>query len=558
MRRWLVAGLASAAAIGAVGLARGDFVRTLTGSAAYGDWRIDAPGLRFRITPADLPPPNASPSTANPAREVARPKGALPKAPFGFAVDIIAKDLGQPRVMRAAPNGDVFVAESGAGRVLVLRGADDAKTPADVSVFAASLDRPYGIAFYPPGPEPKFVYVATPTQVYRFPYKSGDMVSSGPPEKIVSLPDGGGHWTRDLAVAADGSTLYASVGSLSNAAEDMKPLAGLEAFRKTHALGAGWGPEAGRADVLAFKPDGSGLRVFATGLRNCSGLSVQPDSSALWCVVNERDGLGDDLPPDYATTIGDGKFYGWPWYYIGDHEDPQRGKERPDHRARRAAAAAFRAARHRLLQFLALSREIPRRRLRRHARLLEPRQAHRLQGGAAGVRQRPSDRGIRGFPHRLRRRRRRRLGPPLRRLRHQGRRPAGERRPRRRDLAGEIRGGLGCSAPPTAPYLTLLDLNPEGEAMRMRKDVQAEAAIRQAIEGMFGDSVERIVIGPTEGPDGESAFFATVYMKAGQESVSAQQLLDAIGAASEALRELDDYRFPYVTFLAPEDERAEA
>ena len=129
----------------------------------------------------------------------------------------------------------------------------------------------------------------------------------------------------------------------------MKPLAGLEAFRKTHALGAGWGPEAGRADVLAFKPDGGALRVFATGLRNCSGLGVQPRTSALWCVVNERDLLGDDLPPDYATTVGDGKFYGWPWYYIGDHEDPRpegaAGPEGPDHRARRAVATAFRAAR---------------------------------------------------------------------------------------------------------------------------------------------------------------------------------------------------------------------
>ena len=207
---------------------------------------------------------------------------------------------------------------------------DYAGAPADVSVFAASLDRPYGITFYPPGPEPKFVYVATPAQVYRFPYKSGDMVSSGPAEKIVALPDGAGHWTRDLAVSADGSTIFASVGSLSNAAEEMKPLAGLEAFRKTHALGAAWGSEAGRADVLAFKPDGSGMRVFATGLRNCSGFGVQPQTSALWCVVNERDMLGDDLPPDYATMVGDGKFYGWPWYYIGDHEDPKVGKDRRD------------------------------------------------------------------------------------------------------------------------------------------------------------------------------------------------------------------------------------
>ena len=330
MRGWVVAAVASTAVICASGLAHGDFVRTLTGSAAYGDWRIDTPGLRFRITPADLPPPNASPSNANPPHEDARPAAAAPKAPYGFAVDIIAHDFNRPRVMRTAPNGDIFLSESGAGRVLVLRGADDAGNAADVSVFAASLDQPYGIAFYPPGAEPKYIYVATPAEVFRYPYKSGDMVASGPAEKVVGLPDGGGHWTRDLAVSADGSTIYASVGSNSNDAEGVKPLAGLEAFRKTHALGAAWGPEAGRADVLAFKPDGSAMRVFATGLRNCSGLSVQPQSSTLWCVVNERDMLGDDLPPDYATMVGDGKFYGWPWYYIGDHEDPKRGKDRPD------------------------------------------------------------------------------------------------------------------------------------------------------------------------------------------------------------------------------------
>ena len=329
MRGWVVAGVAMLA-VCAAGFARADFARTLTGSAAYGDWRIDAPGLRFRITPADLPPPNATPSTANPAREIARPPAAAPKAPFGFAVDILARNLNAPRVLRTAPNGDLFLAESGAGRVLVIRGADNAGQPPDVSVFAASLDRPYGIAFYPPGPQPKYVYVATPSRVYRYPYKNGDLVSSGVAEKVVNLPDGAGHWTRDLAVSADGTTIYASIGSSSNNAEEMKPLAGLEAFRKTHALGAAWGSEAGRADVLAFKPDGSAMRVFATGLRNCSGLGVQPQNGALWCVVNERDGLGDNLPPDFATALGAGKFYGWPWYYVGDHEDPQRGKERLD------------------------------------------------------------------------------------------------------------------------------------------------------------------------------------------------------------------------------------
>ena len=282
MRVWVAAVVA--AAIAGAGAAYGDFARTLTGPAAFGDWRIDAPGLRFRITPADLPQPNASPSTANPPHEISRPTGVAPKAPFGFAVDIAAHGLKIPRVLRTAPNGDVFIAESGAGRVLVLRGVDEEGAPGDPSVFAAGLDRPYGIAFYPPGPNPKFVYVATPGQVYRYPYKLGDLTSAGKAEKVVALPDHGGHWTRDLAVSADGKMIFASVGSESNDAEDMKPLAGLEAFRKTHALGAAWGPEAGRADVLAFNPDGGGMRVYATGLRNCSGLGVQPGTAALWCV----------------------------------------------------------------------------------------------------------------------------------------------------------------------------------------------------------------------------------------------------------------------------------
>ena len=329
MRRWVAASLV-AAAVCASPFALADFVRTLTGAAAFGDWRIDAPGLRFRITSADLPPPGASPSFSNPPQTTTRAPGASPKAPFGFTVEPFAEGLNGPRVLRTAPNGDVFVAESGGGRILVLRNADAPEKSVEVSVFAEKLEKPYGIAFWPPGPEPKYVYVATPAQVARYPYKNGDAIPSGPAEKVVGLPDGEGHWTRDLAVSTDGKTIFASVGSVSNDGEEVKPLAGLEAFRKTHALGAAWGPEAGRADVLAFGPDGGGLHVFATGLRNCSGMAVQPQSSALWCVVNERDGLGDDLPPDYATSVGEGKFYGWPWYYIGDHEDPAKGKERTD------------------------------------------------------------------------------------------------------------------------------------------------------------------------------------------------------------------------------------
>jgi glucose/arabinose dehydrogenase len=295
-----------------------------TGPAAFGDWRTDAPGVRRLITPADMPPPYATPSVANPSRRAPRTPAVVPKAPPGFSVDLFAEGLSAPRVIRTAPNGDVFVAESGAGRVLVFRA--DGKTPAPVEgeVFAADLPRVFGIAFYPSGPDPLWVYVATVGSVWRFPYRRGDLKASGPAELVVrKLPTEGSHWTRDLAFSPDDRTLYVSVGSATNDATGMRALA-------ARVLGASWDKEQDRADVLAFDPDGGNKRVYATGLRNCSGLTIQPASGALWCVVNERDGLGDNLPPDYATPVVEGAFYGWPWYYIGANEDPRHKGERPD------------------------------------------------------------------------------------------------------------------------------------------------------------------------------------------------------------------------------------
>ena len=304
----------------------------LVGAAAYGDWRTDAPGVRRKLTPSDMPAPLASAPAANPSRVVARPAGTSPKAPPGFTVELFASGLKQPRVVRTAPNGDVFVAESGAGQVRVYR-SDGASAVPTSHVFAANLSRPFGIAFYPPGPNPRFVYVATPAEVVRFPYQNGDLTASGPAEIIVAnLPSGGSHWTRDIVFSADGKSMFISVGSSSNVADSMPPLQGSElaGFKATHALGAAWGPEEDRADVLAFDPEGKNRRVFAAGIRNCSGLTVRPEDAALWCVVNERDILGDDLPPDYATKVTEGSFYGWPWYYIGANEDPRRKGERPD------------------------------------------------------------------------------------------------------------------------------------------------------------------------------------------------------------------------------------
>ena len=189
-----------------------------TGAAAFGDWRTDAPGARRLITPTDLPPPFATHSTANMSQHAARTQADVPKAPPGFTVETFATGLNMPRVIRIAPNGDIFVAETGAGSVRVFHpGASSG--PAKGEIFAAGLQRPYGIAFYPSGPDPKFVYVASPDSVVRFPYRSGDMKASGAAEKIASLPSGGGHWTRDLAFSPDDKTLYVSVGSGSNVDE---------------------------------------------------------------------------------------------------------------------------------------------------------------------------------------------------------------------------------------------------------------------------------------------------------------------------------------------------
>jgi glucose/arabinose dehydrogenase len=293
-----------------------------TGAAAFGDWRTDAPGVRRLITPADLPAPYATPSTANMSQRAARTEAEIPKAPPGFTVDLFASGLNTPRVIRVAPNGDIFVAETGAGRVRVFR-PGGSPAPAQGEIFADGLQRPYGIAFYPSGQDPRFVYVATPDSVVRFPYRSGEMNASGPAEKIASLPSGGGHWTRDVAFSPDDKTMFVSVGSASNDAEGLRAVA-------ARVLGALFGDEQRRADVLAFDPDGKNERVYATGIRNCSGLAVQPGTGALWCAVNERDGLGDDLPPDYATHVAQGAFYGWPWYYLGDHPDPRHKDERAD------------------------------------------------------------------------------------------------------------------------------------------------------------------------------------------------------------------------------------
>ncbi|MBV8133557.1 MAG: sorbosone dehydrogenase family protein [Alphaproteobacteria bacterium] len=291
----------------------------LTGTAAYGDWRNDTPGVRRKIAPADMPLPYATPSANRHPGIVARPGGAWPKAPPGFAVDLFASGLDNPRLVRVSPSGDIFVAESRAGRIRVLRATDVTGAP-EVRTFADGLDRPFGIAFWPPGANPRYVYIAKTDAVVRFPFRRGDLQPAGPPETIVAGLPRGGHWTRDVVFSEDGARMFVSIGSRSNDAE--------------RSIGALWDSEEERADVLVFTPEGKEERIFAAGLRNCVGMAVQPATGELWCSTNERDGLGDDLPPDYVTRVHEGAFYGWPWFYIGGNEDPRHSSERPDLRGR--------------------------------------------------------------------------------------------------------------------------------------------------------------------------------------------------------------------------------
>jgi glucose/arabinose dehydrogenase len=306
-----------------------DTPKPLTGADAYGDWTTSRPGVRRLIMPNDLPPPFATEFESSRAEVIERPEGAVPQLPEGFTATLIAEGLERPRVIRVAPNGDIFLAESGAGAVRVLRLDKDGKVAAN-EVFADGFEYPYGIAFYPPGPNPTHVYIADPERVVRYPYTSGDLAAAGEETVIEGIP-GGGHSTRDIAFSPNGDTLYLSVGSRSNVAEGLETLdeAALASFEAEHGVGAAWGEETDRAVVLAYDPNGGNKRTFATGIRNCSGLAMR--EATVWCATNERDGLGNDLPPDYVSRIQEGGFYGWPWYYIGGNPDPRHAAaRRPD------------------------------------------------------------------------------------------------------------------------------------------------------------------------------------------------------------------------------------
>lgn len=301
--------------------------------APFADWAQQKPGTAHKITVADLPGPNLAESVDNGPSLVPRPAGAMPQAPAGFKVTLFAggdakpfdhselknaitpasegTTFREPRLIRTAPNGDLFLSDSAAGTVFVLRGVGPDGKAAHIEKFATGLDHPFGIAFYP-AENPRSIYIANTTTVVRFPYKSGDTKATAGPELLVSdLPGyaqlrGGGHWTRDVVFTRDGQHMLVSVGSGSNIDDpDTHP-------REFH-----------RADVLEFSPEGKFQKVYASGLRNCVGEAINPITGSLWCSTNERDNLGNYLVPDYVTSVKEDSFFGWPWYYMGGKQDPR-------------------------------------------------------------------------------------------------------------------------------------------------------------------------------------------------------------------------------------------
>jgi len=290
----------------------------LTGQSAFTDYSKESPGVCRKLTVADLPAPYATKGVDNGAQMVKRPDGAWPKAPAGFKVDLYTTGLNQPRLIRTAPNGDLFVAVSYSNKIMVFRGVDANGNPKEVSTFADNLSQPFGIAFYPLGPDPKWVYIGNTDSIVRFPYKNGDLKATGPAEKLTDLPGGGklrggGHWTRDIVFSKDGQRMFVSVGSHSNVDDP-----------DTHP------EEYHRADVLEFTPEGKFVKIYAYGIRNCVGEAINPTTGQLWCSTNERDMLGDNLVPDYITHIQEGGFYGWPWYYMGGTQDPRHPGSHPE------------------------------------------------------------------------------------------------------------------------------------------------------------------------------------------------------------------------------------
>jgi glucose/arabinose dehydrogenase len=250
-----------------------------------------------------LLPPFATESAGNGPERVKPPVGFLPKVPQGFRVNLFAKDFKRPRWLTVAPNGDIFLADTGVGEIIVLRDPQNTGGAQEREVFSDGMKRPFGIAFYE-----NYVYIGNMNELLRFRFDPKTSKRLGEKEHLLDLP-AGGHDTRSLAFSSDGKHLFIGVGSNSN-------------------IDTGEDPR--RAAVTICDPDGKNARLYATGLRNPVGLALEPVTGAVWTTVNERDELGDDLPPDYFTSLKDGGSYGWPYSYIGDNVDPRVKPQRPD------------------------------------------------------------------------------------------------------------------------------------------------------------------------------------------------------------------------------------
>lgn len=288
----------------------------LTGAAAWADSVNLKPGTARKITVKDLPP--AGKGTPGKQKMVGRPAGAMPQAPAGFKVEVYADaSPNTPRQIRTAPNGDLFVANQG-GTISVYRGLTAEGKAAQAETFATGLRQPFGIAFYPLGDNPQWVYITSTDALRRYPYRNGDMKARGEPEMLVEgIPAGGGHWTRDIVFSRDGRSLYLAVGSASNIDDP-----------DTHPA------EFHRANILEYTPEGKFVGIYASGIRNPVGLGIHPTTGELWTSVNERDNLGDNLVPDYITSVQKGGFYGWPYFYMGGIPDERLGGAHPELKAK--------------------------------------------------------------------------------------------------------------------------------------------------------------------------------------------------------------------------------
>lgn len=263
-----------------------------------------------------LPAPFATKSARVNSKVIGWPEGKTPVAPAGFTVSRFADSLDNPRWLYVASDGDVFVAEANTksraksgNRITLLRDSNKDGMYESRFVFAEGLNQPFGMLILN-----NSFYIANTDGLYQYDYKPGITSLTGSGKKIVELPAGGynNHWTRNIITNKAKDKIYISVGSGSNVAEH-----GIE-------------HEARRAGILEVNPDGSGEKIYASGLRNPVGMDWAPGTNTLWTAVNERDGLGDDLVPDYITSVKQGGFYGWPYSYFGQHEDPRRKGERPD------------------------------------------------------------------------------------------------------------------------------------------------------------------------------------------------------------------------------------